>query len=43
MRGIGSFDKRGGEAPELMPLLVELDPTDKPQILGAEVWNVSAS
>jgi hypothetical protein len=23
-----------------MPLLVELDPTDKPQILGAEVWRV---
>ena len=43
VRGIGSFGKRGGAAPDVMPLLVDLDPTDKPQILGAEVWNVSAS
>ena len=42
VRAIGSHDKRGGEGPEVMPLLVDLDPTDKPQILGAEVWNVSA-
>lgn len=41
VRGIGSHDKRGGGAPDMMPLLVELDPTDKPQILGAEVWRVS--
>jgi len=41
VRGIGAFGKRGGEAaPDVMPLLVELDPTDKPQILGAEVWRV---
>jgi hypothetical protein len=40
VRGIGSHDKRGGDAPDVMPLLVELDPTDKPQILGAEVWRV---
>ena len=40
VRGIGAFGKRGGETPDTMPLLVELDPTDKPQILGAEVWRV---
>ena len=41
VRGIGAFGKRGGDAaPDVMPLLVELDPTDKPQILGAEVWRV---
>ena len=28
----------GGDA---MPLLVELDPTDMPQIVNAEVWRVS--
>lgn len=39
VRGIGAFDKRGGDA-ETMPLLVELDPTDRPLILGAEVWRV---
>jgi hypothetical protein len=37
VRGVGMFDKKGGEA-TTMPLLVELDPTEKPQILGAEVW-----
>lgn len=39
VRGVGMFDKRGGDA-ETMPLLIELDPTDKPQIIGAEVWRV---
>jgi hypothetical protein len=39
VRAIGFFTKAGGDA-SLMPLLVELDPTDKPQILGAEVWRV---
>ncbi len=39
VRAIGFFTKAGGDA-ALMPLLVELDPTDKPQILGAEVWRV---
>ena len=40
VRGIGAFDKRGGQAPDVMPLYVELDPSDKPQIIGAEVWRV---
>lgn len=40
VRGVGMFNKQGGEA-ETMPLLVELDPTEKPQILNAEVWRVS--
>lgn len=39
VRAIGAFAKSGGEA-DLMPLLVELDPTDRPLILGAEVWRV---
>ena len=39
VRAIGFFTKAGADA-SLMPLLVELDPTDKPQILGAEVWRV---
>jgi hypothetical protein len=39
VRAIGAFDKSGGEA-KTMPLLIELDPTDKPLILGAEVWRV---
>jgi hypothetical protein len=39
VRAIGFFDKSGGEA-TMMPLLVELDPTEKPLILGAEVWKV---
>jgi len=36
---IGFFDRSGGQA-ATMPLLVELDPTEKPLILGAEVWRV---
>jgi hypothetical protein len=39
VRGIGAFDKKGGAA-GMMPLLIELDPTEKPLILGAEVWKV---
>ena len=39
VRAIGFFTKVGGDA-AMMPLLVELDPTDKPQILGAEVWRI---
>ena len=39
VRAIGFFDKAGGEA-DTMPLLVELEPTEKPLILGAEVWKV---
>lgn len=39
VRGIGAFDRSGGAA-ETMPLLVELDPTAKPLILGAEVWKI---
>ena len=38
--GIGAFGKRGGDAPDVMPLFVELDPTEKPLILGAEVWRI---
>jgi translation elongation factor EF-Tu-like GTPase len=39
VRGIGFFSKSGGEA-NMMPLLIDMDPTDKPLILGAEVWKV---
>lgn len=39
VRAVGAFDKSGGEA-AMMPLLIELDPTDRPLILGAEVWRV---
>jgi hypothetical protein len=39
VRAIGFFTKAGGDA-ALMPLLVELDPTEKPLILGAEVWKI---
>lgn len=39
VRAIGFFDKAGGDA-ATMPLLVELEPTEKPLILGAEVWKV---
>jgi hypothetical protein len=40
VKAIGMFPPQGanGEPSEDMPLLVELDPTDRPQILGAEVW-----
>jgi hypothetical protein len=41
VRAIGFFTKAGGDA-AMMPLLVELDPTEKPLILGAEVWRVEA-
>jgi hypothetical protein len=37
VRAIGAFGKDGG-TPDTMPLLVDLDPTEKPQILNAEVW-----
>jgi hypothetical protein len=37
VRAIGAFGKDGAAA-ETMPLLVDLDPTEKPQILNAEVW-----
>lgn len=39
VRAIGFFSKGGGEA-NMMPLLVELDPTERPLILGAEVWRI---
>jgi hypothetical protein len=39
VRAIGFFSKAGGEA-NMMPLLVDLDPTERPLILGAEVWRV---
>jgi hypothetical protein len=36
VKAVGAFAPRGdGDA---MPLLVELDPTDRPLIIGAEVW-----
>jgi hypothetical protein len=41
VRAIGAFGKNG-DTPELMPLLVDLDPTDKPLILNAEVWRVES-
>jgi hypothetical protein len=39
VRGIGFHAKPGSDT-STMPLLIELDPTDKPLILGAEVWRV---
>jgi hypothetical protein len=38
VRGVGAFAPGG----EHMPLLIELQPTDRPQILNAEVWRVPA-
>jgi hypothetical protein len=37
VRAVGTFGRP--DAPEL-PLLVELDPTDRPLIINAEVWLV---
>lgn len=39
VRAIGAFGQRG-EAVDTMPLLVELDPTEKPLLINAEVWHV---
>jgi hypothetical protein len=39
VRGIGAFGRQG-QAVDTMPLLVELDPTDKPLLINAEVWQV---
>jgi hypothetical protein len=36
VKGVGVFAKTEEE----MPLLVELEPTDMPQIINAEVWRV---
>jgi hypothetical protein len=36
VKGVGVFAKTEDE----MPLLVELEPTDMPQIINAEVWRV---
>ena len=36
VKGVGVFAP-GGDA---MPLLVELDPTDMPQLVNAEVWRL---
>lgn len=37
VRAVGAFAPKD-EAGDAMPLLVELDPTERPQIIGAEVW-----
>jgi hypothetical protein len=39
VRAIGAFGRRG-ESVDTMPLLVELDPTQKPLLINAEVWQV---
>jgi len=36
---VGMFAPRG-DAGDDMPLFVELDPTERPQLIGAEVWLV---
>lgn len=37
VRAVGSFASRTSN-PEAMPLLIDLDPTDMPLIINAEVW-----
>jgi hypothetical protein len=39
VKGVGVFAKSGDEA----PLLVDLEPTDMPQIINAEVWLVPSA
>jgi hypothetical protein len=39
VKGVGMFAKTEDE----MPLLVELEPTEMPQIINAEVWRVEAN
>lgn len=39
VKGIGAFGQRG-QSVDTMPLLVELEPTDKPLLINAEVWQV---
>ena len=39
IRGVGAFGQRG-QSVDMMPLLVELEPTDKPLIINADVWQV---
>jgi hypothetical protein len=39
VKGIGAFAPTGGG--DDMPLLVEIDPTERPLIIGAEVWRVT--
>ncbi len=36
VKGVGVFAREGDH----MPLLVELEPTDRPQLVNAEVWRV---
>ncbi len=43
VKGVGVFAPSGGEGEARMPLLVELEPTDRPLIIGAEVWTVPKS
>ncbi len=38
VRGMGVFARDG----EHVPLLVELEPTDRPQIVNAELWLIPA-
>ncbi len=40
VRAVGSFGR--AESGDDVPLLVELDPTDRPLIINAEVWLVPA-
>jgi hypothetical protein len=41
VKGVGAFAPRSEDA-DAMPLLVELDPTERPLIINAEVWWVPA-
>ena len=43
VKGIGVFAPSGGEASERMPILIDMEPTDRPLIIGAEVWRVDKS
>jgi len=40
VKAVGAFapPAEADGQPDAMPLLVELDPTDRPQIINAEVW-----
>jgi hypothetical protein len=37
VKAVGAFAPAGDDG-DAMPLLVELDPTERPLIIGAEVW-----
>lgn len=40
VKAVGLFAPRSSEGEDRMPVLVELEPTERPLIIGAEVWRV---